>query len=34
MGIIIPQRLAAEQAALLLQGSYKFGGDACCGPLK
>ena len=34
-GTIIPQKFAAEQAALLLQGSYKFGfGDACCGPLK
>jgi len=35
-GFIIPQKFAAEQAALLLQGSYKFGfgGDACCGPIK
>jgi hypothetical protein len=34
-GFIVPQRFAAEQAALLLQGSYKFGfGDACCGALK
>ena len=33
-GFIIPQKFAAEQAALLLQGTYKFGGDACCGPIK
>ena len=32
-GIIIPQKFAAEQAALLLQGSYRFGGD-CCGQFK
>ena len=33
-GFIVPQRFAAEQAALLVQASYKFGVDACCGPLK
>jgi hypothetical protein len=33
-GFIVPQRFAAEQAALMMQASYKFGVDACCGALK
>jgi opacity protein-like surface antigen/outer membrane protease len=33
-GIIIPQRFAAEQAAVTVQASYKFGVDNCCVPLK
>jgi opacity protein-like surface antigen len=34
-GIFVPQRFAVEQAAVLVQGSYRFGGDSCCaGPLK
>ena len=35
-GGIVPQKFAVEQAALMLQGSYKFSlGDSCCaGPLK
>jgi hypothetical protein len=33
-GIIVPQRFAAEQAAVMVQGSYKFGADRCCVPLK
>jgi hypothetical protein len=34
LGIIIPRKFAVEQAAVMVQGSYKFGGDVCCGPLK
>jgi opacity protein-like surface antigen/outer membrane protease len=33
-GFIIPQKFAAEQAAVMLQGSYKFGETCCAGPLK
>ena len=33
-GLIIPQRIAVEQAAVLVQGSYKFGESCCSGPLK
>jgi hypothetical protein len=34
LGIIIPQKFAAEQAAFMLQGSYKFGDSCCAGALK
>jgi hypothetical protein len=30
----IPQKFAAEQAAFMLQGSYKFGDSCCAGALK
>jgi len=33
-GLFIPQRLAVEQASVLVQGSYKFGESCCSGPLK
>jgi opacity protein-like surface antigen/outer membrane protease len=33
-GVLVPQRFAAEQAAVLVQGSYKFGESCCSGPLK
>jgi opacity protein-like surface antigen len=34
LGIIIPQKFAVEQAAVMLQGSYKFGDSCCAGALK
>jgi opacity protein-like surface antigen len=34
LGIIIPQKFAVEQAAVMVQGSYKFGETCCAGPLK
>jgi outer membrane protease len=33
-GTLVPQRFAVEQAAVLVQGSYKFGDNCCSGPLK
>lgn len=33
-GFIIPQKFAVEQAAVMLQGSYKFGETCCAGPMK
>jgi hypothetical protein len=33
-GTLVPQRFAVEQAAVLVQGSYKFGEGCCSGPLK
>jgi opacity protein-like surface antigen len=33
-GFMVPQRFAVEQAAVLVQGSYKFGDSCCAAPLK